>query len=78
MIGCAADEPAKEETPQEPSSEDATDAGSENEVKPTVGLPAKNFGGEEFTILCRTDKNYEFDWMGDASWEPVEPASEAE
>ena len=62
MIGCAADEPAKEETPREPSSEDATDSESENEVKPTVGLPAKNFGGEEFTILCRTEKNYEFDW----------------
>ena len=61
MIGCAADKPLEDDVPQEPSAEDGTDSDTEGDVKPTVGLPEKNFGGEEFTILSRTDKNYEFD-----------------
>jgi len=60
LIGCGTDE-SSEETLNNNVSETAAETETESETILTDGLPAKNFGNEDFTILCRTDKSYEFD-----------------
>lgn len=37
-----------------------------------------DYGDIQIQFRFTDEKNYSFDWMGTADWEPVEPASEAE
>lgn len=37
-----------------------------------------DYGDIQVQFRFTDEKNYSFDWMNEASWEPVEPASEAE
>lgn len=37
-----------------------------------------DYGDIQVQFRFTDEKNYSFDWMGNATWEPVEPASEAE
>ena len=65
LVACAND-PAEQETPDDTSSTPTgdTEQGGEDdpdEVDLLLQLPSYNFGGEEFVILCRTDKEYEID-----------------
>lgn len=60
LTSCGTDE-SSEETLNNTVSETAAETETESETILTDGLPAKNFGNEDFTILCRTDKSYEFD-----------------
>ena len=57
ITGCGTDQPAETAQDTETTAETIT----ETETELTDGLPAKDFGGVDFHILCRTEKSYEFD-----------------
>jgi len=55
--GCGKSATITDETTPETSALETEPA----ETEPSSGLEPRNFGGVDFTILCRVDKSYEFD-----------------
>lgn len=75
LIACA-DEQTEPETP-----DDTTDTPTTPDEQPDpettdllADLPSYNFGGEEFVILCRTDKEYEIDSPNGQTGDTVDDA----
>ena len=64
LIACAdeqTEQPDPDDTTNTPTDPDTDDPEDPEKVDLLTTLPSYNFGGEEFVILCRTDKEYEID-----------------